>query len=1193
MRKIIIIAFILITFAAMAKTWYVKPDGDNGQSGEDWDNALAWISEAVKNAESGDTIMLRGTFNLNDDGGVIQNEWPTNISREVTWNWRSGIVIISKSLTFEGDGTDSTIIQVQQEYSKHFSIDNRNSLSGKHNIVFRDICLRNGTGTLSGSIVACFNEEVGGIVTIENCTITDNTVKWGGPDDGSGSVIGGGAVSVYSGSLIIKNSVIANNSYIMPNTWPYGTDPYNGSGAIFFDAKCKASNYNWLINELIIENTSIIGNYSTHSNAGILAQYNSVESGFFNRIKINITNSTIAENTAESFLYRGSTALKIKIADGSDNPSTELSVMLNSCTIVNNHCIPTGLYEIPTEGTSYALRLELPSDSSFEMKNTIVSNSFDTSTEYPSGLNYRVNTMNHLLESAPGSYSRSYTISDDESIPIPTGTENINFNSTDPLLTTIRNEEGTHFYKIIAGSPAKDAIPRGDFSSYPYYNGAGIEYVNAEMDTTSLDQRGFAAWNQSKDIGAYESPYYWVDVTADREYKTIPNWKTELTIADPIEYAADTEHIWTDYMRAQEGGKIILTENSEIEKIGNSELRWNDGSIMEVEANSKIINGFVSADEVSVLDDAQLTLQGTTAVIPSTASINVGNNSKLIFDFGSRLYLQNGLNVNVSENAEIILKNNGVLSAGGVAFSYTGGTGNWLGINCEAGSSVLLDSDVISNAVYGLKAVGADINVSNSTFMNCTNGISLANCTGVGLNSNEICGYGEGFGISLTQCWYDVTGNKVENHKHGMEIVSCPKLTLIKNSFTNNTDYGLYITGYNSIPMLVNALGKIYELNNTITGNGQDKDFEAGGQIYMKYSAGVNMNNGYNNVYSVNGDIMPAVPCLRGASHLITDSKVDLPGRVYIMAENNYWGYNSFTDVNFSQFFDMWALNYHYFLDMRPWGLTAYTSEADRVESNENEPESPESNILAAAIRQDQSGNLIAAVKLYEQIIKKYPDTPESYMASAVLPYIYQETEQSVDPLLSSFDDALASDIYSNKKFFKEMKVSANLLSKKYDEAITVANELKMEAQSEDEALLAEIDISIAEAMKNKNKNNKSQEEDLTGLIAKLSGSDRKDGDPSSFNEEPLLPSETKLYQNYPNPFNPVTQIKFDLKATADVKLCVYNIMGQKISELVNGTIKAGFHTVEFNGSKFNSGIYYYTLAVDGKNITKKMVLTK
>ena len=90
-----------------------------------------------------------------------------------------------------------------------------------------------------------------------------------------------------------------------------------------------------------------------------------------------------------------------------------------------------------------------------------------------------------------------------------------------------------------------------------------------------------------------------------------------------------------------------------------------------------------------------------------------------------------------------------------------------------------------------------------------------------------------------------------------------------------------------------------------------------------------------------------------------------------------------------------------------------------------------------------------------------------------------------------------------------------------------------------------------------------------------------------------LLVKDYKLYQNYPNPFNPVTQIKFDLAKTGDVKLSVYNINGQKVAELANGTGQAGVHAVDFDGTDLNSGLYYYTLRTEGKRLTKKMLLVK
>jgi len=89
------------------------------------------------------------------------------------------------------------------------------------------------------------------------------------------------------------------------------------------------------------------------------------------------------------------------------------------------------------------------------------------------------------------------------------------------------------------------------------------------------------------------------------------------------------------------------------------------------------------------------------------------------------------------------------------------------------------------------------------------------------------------------------------------------------------------------------------------------------------------------------------------------------------------------------------------------------------------------------------------------------------------------------------------------------------------------------------------------------------------------------------------MPEQTSLEQNYPNPFNPVTQIRFDLAKTANVKLSVYNVSGQKVAELANGVMNAGKHSVDFDGTSLNSGVYYYSLEADGLKMTKKMVLSK
>lgn len=90
------------------------------------------------------------------------------------------------------------------------------------------------------------------------------------------------------------------------------------------------------------------------------------------------------------------------------------------------------------------------------------------------------------------------------------------------------------------------------------------------------------------------------------------------------------------------------------------------------------------------------------------------------------------------------------------------------------------------------------------------------------------------------------------------------------------------------------------------------------------------------------------------------------------------------------------------------------------------------------------------------------------------------------------------------------------------------------------------------------------------------------------------VPQNYTLSQNYPNPFNPSTNIEFELKEDSKVKLTVYNVLGEEVTELVNRDMNAGTHKVEFNGANLASGMYVYRLDVDNKfTETKKMVLMK
>jgi hypothetical protein len=88
-------------------------------------------------------------------------------------------------------------------------------------------------------------------------------------------------------------------------------------------------------------------------------------------------------------------------------------------------------------------------------------------------------------------------------------------------------------------------------------------------------------------------------------------------------------------------------------------------------------------------------------------------------------------------------------------------------------------------------------------------------------------------------------------------------------------------------------------------------------------------------------------------------------------------------------------------------------------------------------------------------------------------------------------------------------------------------------------------------------------------------------------------PLEFGLTQNYPNPFNPTTSIKFSLAEAGNVKLAIYNMLGEEVSVLIDGQKDAGFFEVNFDASNLSSGTYIYRLEAPGYVEAKKMILMK
>ncbi|HUL45215.1 MAG TPA: T9SS type A sorting domain-containing protein [Bacteroidota bacterium] len=89
------------------------------------------------------------------------------------------------------------------------------------------------------------------------------------------------------------------------------------------------------------------------------------------------------------------------------------------------------------------------------------------------------------------------------------------------------------------------------------------------------------------------------------------------------------------------------------------------------------------------------------------------------------------------------------------------------------------------------------------------------------------------------------------------------------------------------------------------------------------------------------------------------------------------------------------------------------------------------------------------------------------------------------------------------------------------------------------------------------------------------------------------IPDRVELYQNYPNPFNPATTIRFSIPKGMDVRIRIYNVLGEAVAEVVNGYFDTGYHEIPFTSSAYPSGVYYCRIEAGGSSDVKKMLLMK
>ncbi len=524
----------------------------------------------------------------------------------------------------------------------------------------------------------------------------------------------------------------------------------------------------------------------------------------------------------------------------------------------------------------------------------------------------------------------------------------------------------------------------------------------------------------------------------------------------------------------------------------------------------------------------------------------------------------------------------------------------------------IFNADESSESVSIRLLDGSNPIIANNEFI-CNQPIKTWNISNIYIKNNKLEGAGgngaTGMYLSNSSC--KLVNNEISDFDNGIYLVNSDvELSL-------NDIYGCMYNG------LYASTGSVADLRYTfiaqdgrpgyLTSPGRNYIFENGNspssngsEIFMN-SSELLMEDGWNYVYDN-----------RASSHglntliLIDGAGNELP----VIAYNNCWGFNP--EATYPG--DRFLISIQY--DLNCLSLPKSNFPEYLIIEITDEIRDTVEIIESDSINLSLSSKLFANGE-YKYLRKEYSEALDIF--NQVL-FLSEEVDKYTIKSLVRILDVLrtlnspASDfiqIYnyieqlktitedSNLRYMLEQISRMTLINgKDYYTAIEEFDQVIINNPGSDESFFAEIDAITSEYLALVNgtpakvnnteyqvKNYAEFKEKIDGLMKEKFGSKNR-------GESGSLPLNFILGQNYPNPFNPATNINFSLPVKAKVTLEIFNALGQKVSTLANGDMQAGIHTVNFDAASLASGIYFYTISVDGVdgssfNDTKKMLLLK
>ena len=547
-------------------------------------------------------------------------------------------------------------------------------------------------------------------------------------------------------------------------------------------------------------------------------------------------------------------------------------------------------------------------------------------------------------------------------------------------------------------------------------------------------------------------------------------------------------------------------------------------------------------------------------------------------------------------------------------------------ITIPTGSTLTVNSGAQIKFAAGKKLiVNGTLNATSATFTDITTGTtwggivfqSGSNGNLNGCNINHVLAYGAGaiaMNNASPQIQYCTIENNTSGSTSGISLVSGANPYVHHNTIRNNSSHAVSIN---------NAYGKFQYNNIYGTANKYCLYAYDAAPIFSyssptPYYEGKNLlRDGLYGIYATAGSNVAAgytAWAYNNSIHNNSSYNVIALSSSVVSAVNNWWNTINPDVIEYKLSTDGTSTIYYYpFLDEAP--STSLMKLSDDIQNLDSDF----SNKLYQAIELRLSGKEEEALLIIKEILKNAPDSKEAVLA---LNEIGRFTNLNLQASVKDYIDVISkSEKYDNKlKAYSELLLG-KIIAKQGDiySAIEVNNGVKTKHKGTEYELLAGIrnfflyynngEIKNAEMETEKLKSVFGNDENiiavewLLGIENDSYVSEGNEYQEDTEENEENIPAEITLVGNYPNPFNPNTVIKYTLPVMSNVKLAIYNMLGQEIKTFESSSVSEGVHQFTWDGTNKNneqvsSGIYIYRLKAvgnDGRIFEKssKMLLLK